>query len=184
VIAPATSLADGPLDQSVIADNSAGGTVVALSRVAAVRGPGHSDASPSNLARANAHDCATPCQAIAASLQIVLVPAGSTAQAPVNVALATNVNCTGCGSFAFAYQYVVDVSRDVSLSGHARSQIAALRAEAARDVRAGLPYPTLDADLKDLATRLRAAVDQDLARQHVGEDHRHSNESVKQHPTE
>ncbi len=181
-VAPAASLADGSLDQSVVADNDQGGTALALSQLAAVRASREAGGSPSNLARANAHDCTTPCQALAVSLQVVLLPAGATTQAPVNVALATNVNCTGCGSFAFADQYVVNVARDVSLSGHARHQLALLRREAAQDVRSGLAYPTLDADLKNLAARVHAVVDQDLAQQKVGEVHRHSNESVKQHP--
>jgi hypothetical protein len=190
----AASLADpgGGLAQNVVADNSQGGTVLALSGLVAVR-DGAADGSaakaasatdPSNFARANAHDCATPCQALAAAFQIVLVPAGTTVSAPQNVALATNVNCDHCGSFAYAYQYVVDVARDVSLSGHARHQIAQLRQQASQDVRAGLDYPTLDAKLHDLATQFRTVVDGDLAQQHVGEDHKHSFQSVKQNPAQ
>lgn len=105
--APAVSLADtappssaGPT-QNVIADNNHGGTVLALSGLGLSRAPAQ-NASPTNFARANAHDCASRCQAIAAAFQIVLVPAGATTQAPQNVALATNVNCNGCGSFAYA----------------------------------------------------------------------------------
>ncbi|HEU0318450.1 MAG TPA: hypothetical protein VFR49_14030, partial [Solirubrobacteraceae bacterium] len=137
---------------------------------------------PVNFARANAHDCTTPCQAIAAAFQIVLVPAGTTVQAPQNVALATNVNCDHCGSFAFADQYVVNVARDVSLSGSARHQIVALRQEASQDVRAGLDYPTLDAKLHALATRFHAVVDGDLTQQHVGEAHKHHFQTEKLNP--
>ncbi len=191
----AASLADpgGGLDQNVVADNSQGGTVLALSGLEAVRDHAGGDAAaaqatgaadPVNFARANAHDCATPCQAIAAAFQIVLVPTGTTVQAPQNVALATNVNCDHCGSFAFAYQYVVDVAHDVSLSGQARHRIAQLRQQAGQDVRAGLDYPTLDAKLHDLATQFRAVVDGDLAQQHVGEDHKHSFQNVKQNPAQ
>jgi hypothetical protein len=189
----AASLADGgpapagEVDQTIVADNSQGGTVLALSGLVAARdtSPGSSPSTvvdPNNVARANAHDCTTPCQAIAAAFQIVLLPTGATVQAPQNLALATNVSCSHCGSFAYAYQYVVNVPRNATLSGHARHQIVQLRQEATQDVRAGLDYPTLDARLHDLATRFRAVVDGDLAQQHVGEDHKHSQQTVKQNP--
>ncbi len=183
------SLADpgGGLTQNEVADNSHGGTVVALSGLEAVRdhavgGSTTTAVDPVNFARANAHDCTTPCQAVAAAFQIVLVPAGITVQAPQNAALATNVNCDHCGSFAFADQYVVNVARDVSLSGSARHQIVQLRQEVSQDVRSGLDYPTLDAKLHDLATRFHAVVDSDLAQQHVGEAHKHHLQTEKQNP--
>ncbi len=181
-VADAGTPGGAPLAQSVVADNSKAATVLARSGLVTVRASGPNAGSPSNLAQSNAHDCTTPCQAIAAAFQIVLVPSGTTTQAPQNVALATNVNCEKCGSFAYAYQYVVNVTRDVTLSGHARHQIAQLRREAAQDVQAGLDYPMLDTRLHDLATRFRAAVDGDLSQQHVGEDHKHSFQTVKQHP--
>jgi hypothetical protein len=174
--------ANGPA-QNIVADNDHGATVLALSGLAVSRASAQ-NASPTNLARANAHDCASPCQAIAAAFQIVLVPAGATTQAPQNVALATNVNCDHCGSFAYAYQYVVDVPRGVKLSGHANQQIKQLRQQADQDVHAGLDYPTLDAHLHDLATQFRATVDADLTQQHQHEDHKQSFQTVKQNPAD
>ncbi|MEA2355844.1 MAG: hypothetical protein QOD61_1973 [Solirubrobacteraceae bacterium] len=172
----------GPLAQNVTADNSKAGTTVALSGLTAVRGQGANAGSPSNIAQATAHDCTTPCQAIAAALQIVLIPDGTTYQAPQNLAVAVNLRCTGCGSFAYAYQYVVGVARAVRLSTGARHQIDQLHHEADQDVRAGLDYPTLDAKLTDLAHRFRAVVDTDLTHQHATEHDKHSSKTLKQQP--
>jgi hypothetical protein len=177
---PPTPASGGPA-QNVVADNDHASTVLALAGMTLSRASAQ-NASPSNLARANAHDCTTPCQAIAAAFQIVLVPANATTQAPQNVALATNVNCDQCGSFAYAYQYVVDVPSGVKLSGHANQQIKQLRQQADQDVHAGLDYPTLDARLHDLATQLRATVDGDLTQQHKPEGHRQSLQTVKENP--
>jgi hypothetical protein len=176
----AQSSPTGPA-QNVIADNDQAATVLALSGLVVSRVPGQ-NASPTNYARANAHDCTSPCQAIAAAFQIALVPTGATTQAPQNVAFATNVNCDGCGSFAYAYQYVVEVAHGVKLSDRANQQIKDLRQQVAQEVHAGLDYPTLDAHLHDLATQFRADVDADLARQHEHEDHKQSLQSVKQNP--
>ena len=112
----------------------------------------------------------------------MLVPTGATTQAPQNVAFATNVNCSHCGSFAYAYQYVVNVAAGVKLSGHANQQIKQLRQLADQDVHAGLDYPTLDARLHDLAAQFRAVVDNDLVAQHQGEDHKQSFQSLKDNP--
>ncbi len=175
-----TSGSDGPA-QNVVADNDHAATVLALSGLTLSRTSAQ-NASPTNLARANAHDCTTPCQAIAAAFQVVLVPAGATTQAPQNVALATNVNCDRCGSFAYAYQYVVDVPSGVKLSGHANQQLKQLRQQADQDVHGGLDYPTLDARLHDLATQFRATVDGDLTQQHKQESHKQSFQTVKENP--
>ncbi|MGI8801669.1 MAG: hypothetical protein ACR2KV_05775 [Solirubrobacteraceae bacterium] len=69
----------------------------------------------------------------------------------------------------------------MSLSGHARHQIVALRREADGDVHAGLDYATLDV-IPDLATRFRAVLDTNLSHRHVGEDHEQSFRDVKEHP--
>lgn len=172
------------LTQNVIADNGNDGTIVVRSGLEADQAHGSAVGSPANVARANAHDCATGCQAIAAALQVALIPAGTTTQAPENLALATNVNCSHCGSFAYAYQYVVDVPRGAKLSAHVRAQIAGLRREVDQDVRLGLDYPTLDARLTGVAQRFRAAVDTDLADQHEAETGKHSSKTVRQHPAD
>lgn len=70
----------------------------------------------------------------------------------------------------------------MELSGHANQQIKQLRQQADQDVHAGLGYPTLDVRLHTLATQFRAVVDNDLAQQHQGEDHKQSFQSVKENP--
>jgi putative peptide zinc metalloprotease protein len=173
--------AGGGPSQNVNVDNGNAGTVLARAGVQVARSGGQ-NASPSNLAHANAHDCTKPCQAIAAAFQIVLVPQNAPVQAPQNVAVATNINCTGCGAFAYAYQYVVTVAKATTLDATAHAQIVAVRREADQDVHAGLDYPTLDSRLHLLAQRLRAAVDGGLTRQGVGESDKHSNQDLKEGP--
>jgi hypothetical protein len=174
-------LPHGPLAQNVIAQNAHAGTMLASSALEVVRADGRS-AAPSNLAWSESHDCATPCQSITAAFQIVLVPNGATTQAPQNLSVAANVSCGHCGAFAYAYQYLVDVAHDEGLSAGAHRQIAALRQEADHDVRAGLAYATLDADLHQLASRFRAVIDTDLTQLHAGESHRQSFQTVKEQP--
>jgi hypothetical protein len=176
-----TAPVGGGASQNVNVENTQAGTVLARAGLQVAR-TGRTNASPSNLALADAHDCASPCQAIAAAFQVVLIPEDTQVQAPKNAAVAANVNCAGCGAFAFAYQYVVTVARATTLDASAEAQIAALRQEADQDVHAGLPYPTLDTRLADLGVRFRAAVDGGLTRQGVGESNQQANQDAKQQP--
>src|SRR3954464_14444576 len=118
---------------------------------------------PGNAAVANPHDC-TGCEGIAVAFQAVVYRGSPSTIAPENVAAAVNSNCTSCGAFAYAYQYAVN--SDEKLSADARAEIRAIEDEAQRDVDAGLPYPDLDAKLKDLADRFKAAVDGGLTDEH------------------
>jgi hypothetical protein len=138
------------------------------------------NADPGNLAFAYAHDCSTGCVAIAAAFQVALIPQGASRQTPENVALAINYKCDHCGAFAYAYQYAVDVPRGTRLSPAARHQIAAIGREAAADVHASLTFAELDSRLQALAQRLKTAVDDGLAKQHVRETHRHSSHHLKE----
>ncbi|MDQ6777971.1 MAG: hypothetical protein M3071_17575 [Actinomycetota bacterium] len=135
---------------------------------------------PSNFAYAYAHDCSTGCQAIAVAFQVALVADGATVQAPQNVALAINYQCNGCGVFAYAYQYVVDVPKGARLSSATLHQIAMIRQQAQADVAANLTFADLDTDLQALAAQLRSTVDQGLKNQNVPETDEHSSEHLKQ----
>jgi hypothetical protein len=117
-----------------------------------------------NIAWARAHDCTEGCEARAAALQAVIVVGKPSYYSPKNFAVAFNENCTGCGSFAYAYQYVVQTDRRVWLSDRARDDIAELREEARDDVRADLPYAQIDANLADVALRFRAVIDREVER--------------------
>lgn len=176
-----TAPAGGGASQVVNVENTHDGSVLARSGLQVARS-GALSASPNNAAIANAHDCATPCQAIAAAFQIVLVPQNAPIQSPKNAAVATNVNCSRCGAFAYAYQYIVTISKATTLDAAAHAQIVSLRQQADQDVHAGLDYPTLDSRLHQLAQAFRAAVDNGLVRQGVTETDKQSNQDVKQPP--
>jgi putative peptide zinc metalloprotease protein len=164
---------------AVTIENCNDGTVKARSHLqVGVASPTNAD--PGNYAYAYAHDCSTGCEAIAAAFQVALIPQGASRQAPENVALAINYNCDHCGAFAYAYQYAVEVPRGTRLSSATWHQIAAIRREAAADIRANLTFVDLDSRLRALATRLKTDVDTGLTKQHVHETHRHSSQHLKQ----
>lgn len=117
----------------------------------------------SNVAYAAPHDC-TGCEGIAVAFQAIIMTGAPTTFTPRNYAVAINSNCTGCGAFAYAYQYTVSADRGTHLGSVGRAKVAAIRREANTAVDAGLPYAELDARLKALTTRFRAAVDDDLER--------------------
>ncbi|MEA2248813.1 MAG: hypothetical protein QOH46_3342 [Solirubrobacteraceae bacterium] len=116
-----------------------------------------------NVAQAYSHDC-TGCRAVAVALQAVIVTGNPSTVAPVNVGAAVNERCSSCATYAFAYQYVVSADDVDDLSWSARRTIWQLRREADDLARSGLPFPELDAQLRDVAARLKAAVDAEIER--------------------
>lgn len=156
---PAT--AGGP-NHVVIASPTADGAHIYRSSVQ-VASTGSDSVTSSNIATATPHDC-TGCEGIAVAFQAVIMTGHPSNFAPNNAAVAVNSNCTSCGAFAFAYQYTVSADRGTHLSTDGRAKVAAIRREAAADVNAGLAYSELDASLKALAVKFRAAVDADLER--------------------
>jgi hypothetical protein len=151
----------GP-DNVVKVDNSTDSTMQAKGKLK-VGTTWTDDVESSNIAFATAHDC-TGCEARAAALQAVIVVGSPSTFSPGNAAVAVNANCHYCGSFAYAYQYVVQTDRRVEFSNAAQEQIAALKREARQDVQADLPYAQIDANLADVAQRFRAVIDREVAR--------------------
>jgi hypothetical protein len=172
-----------PLNQVVI-ENCQGGTKEARSRLQ-VGAVDTSNAQPTNVAIAYSHDCASSCQSIAAAFQVVLVEQGARVQAPQNAAVAVNQNCTGCGAFAYAHQYALDVPEGTTLWAATRRQIAQIRRQAAADVRSADVHTyagasDLDTKLKALASQLEADVNAGLRNEHVHATHRHSSQHTKE----
>jgi hypothetical protein len=89
-----------------------------------------------------------------------------------------NSNCTSCGAFAFAYQYVVTSDGSGHLSSAARRTIRDIDRQASDLADAGLAYPELDARLQDLAAQFKAAVVSGLqdtdGHPHGGRDEEHA----------
>ncbi len=128
-----------------------------------VTSAGADSITSTNLALAQPTGC-SDCEGIAVAYQALIVTGNPSDVRPTNAAVAINTECTRCGAFAYAYQYVVSADRGTHLSASGRSKISLIRSEAARLVRAGMPYPELDAELKALAVRFKAAVVDELVR--------------------
>lgn len=161
------AVAGGP-NHVVIASPTADGAQLHRSSVQVVS-TGASSIDSTNLATASPHDC-TGCEGIAVAFQAIIVTGNPSTVAPTNAAVAVNSNCTSCRAFAFAYQYVISADAGTHLSPAGRSEIADIRRQAAAAVDAGMPYDQLDAALRALAVRFRAAVANDL--DHTGADPR------------
>jgi hypothetical protein len=166
---------------NVTVENCTDGTFKARSKVQ-VGVAGGRTADPVNFAYAYGHDCTTTgCVTIAAAFQVALVPQGARVQTPTNVALAVNFNCDHCATFAFAYQYAVDVPPGTRLPRVTRRQIASIRRQVANDVQdTSLTFPALDKALTELAKQLRADVDHGLASEHRPETHRHASQHLRE----
>jgi putative peptide zinc metalloprotease protein len=65
------------------------------------------DVSPANIAEAHAQ--CTDCQTIAVAVQVAVYRRGAPVIAPVNRAVALNIECTRCVTVARAIQYVIPV---------------------------------------------------------------------------
>jgi hypothetical protein len=83
---------------------------------------------------------------------------------PRNFAVAENLNCNTCASFAFAFQYVVTTDGPERLSPEGIQRLAALRQEVADDLATDLTPDQLTARLNDVRSRFKALVDAEIAK--------------------
>jgi putative peptide zinc metalloprotease protein len=155
VVLAAPATAGGP-DNVVRASPSVDGATIHRAHLQVVRTAADTVDS-TNLAEANPHDC-TGCEGVAVAFQAIIATGGPSTVTPQNLAVAVNSNCTSCGAFAFAYQYFVTADGSGRLSPDARSTIRDIDRQAHDLADAGLPYPELDARLKDLGAQFKAAV--------------------------
>jgi hypothetical protein len=162
VLASSTQAAGsgGGSNNVVIANTTADGSQLARSGLQTASIGGDTVAS-TNIARADAHDCAG-CRSVAAAVQAIFVTGSPTMFTPSNAAAATNANCTSCGSFAFAYQYVLSTPGPVRLSPTGQQELDQLRQEFAASASSGLPFDELDTRLQQLAGEFKATIDQEL----------------------
>jgi hypothetical protein len=84
----------------------------------------------------------------------VLVTGDPEIVTPQNIALAYNVECTSCDTFASAYQYVLGTDENVRFTPEGRHQIQEIRRELRELAQAGLPLTELDTRLNALMQRL------------------------------
>jgi putative peptide zinc metalloprotease protein len=102
------------------------------------------------------------CRTVAISIQIVLVTGDPEVVTPQNIALAFNVECTSCETFASAYQYVLGTDGNVHFTPEGRQEIQDIRKELRDLARAGLPLTELDTRLDALMQRLAQVLRNEL----------------------
>lgn len=128
---------------------------------------GSPDVLSANIAAATATAC-MGCHASAVAVQAVIFTADPQVVAPQNFAISDNATCTSCGTYAYAWQYLVQVDRPFVMSGAARQQIATLRSDISATVSSIVPASVdddalLDLELKALTSQLKATIDDAIA---------------------
>jgi hypothetical protein len=141
----ATAIPQGGGANNVVLVQSSddGSTAVrANTQISQVGGP---TVASSNIALALAADC-TGCHSTSVAVQVVFVTGAPQFFQPGNSASAVNSGCTDCGSFAYAWQLMVQADRPLTLTPEALDRVHALRQEIA-DTAASIVPDTIDADL-------------------------------------
>jgi putative peptide zinc metalloprotease protein len=100
----------------------------------------------------------TDCTTVAIAFEGVLVAGDAEVIDPTNLALAYNVNCSGCTTLAEAYQKVVQTSTRVRITGEGRREIAAVRRELNALRTSGASYDEIVATVASLEQRFAAVL--------------------------
>ena len=117
-----------------------------------------------NQNAAAATSSCSDCRTVAVAVQIVLIQrTDASVVSPRNLAIALNVGCQRCDTFAAAYQYAVTTDGLVRFTPGAQQQLAALESQI-RSLTAtdGVPFPDLEAQIDAVVEQMWAIVDQDL----------------------
>ena len=104
------------------------------------------------------------CRTVAVAIQIVLIQrTDASTIAPTNYAIALNQSCTGCETFATAYQYVVTTDGIVHFTAEGNRRLAELEKEI-RDLAGtdGIPLTELNAQINSLVQEMWSVVDNEL----------------------
>jgi hypothetical protein len=81
---------------------------------------------------------------------------------PTNAAIALNLNCVSCSTYAFAHQYVLSTGGPVRLSDSGRAQINQIRQELAGLASSNLPFDQLTTELKQEKAKFDAVINDEL----------------------
>lgn len=102
------------------------------------------------------------CRTVAIAIQVLIVQTDPSIVTPENLALAVNVDCSLCETFALAYQLVLGDGTRLRFTDEGHRQIAEIR-EALRDLRdQDLSGAELDARADVLVDRLRGVLATEL----------------------
>ncbi|MFG2305719.1 hypothetical protein [Actinacidiphila glaucinigra] len=105
-----------------------------------------------------------PCRSISLSFQIVTTSGVDLRRInATNISRAVNQHCTGCQTFAGAYQFIVATPRPLTLSARDRNRLADIRRRVAELRRCGDPVPEIERRADALAAEVRAVLDRAAA---------------------
>jgi putative peptide zinc metalloprotease protein len=121
-----------------------------------------------------AYASCSSCQTTAIAIEIVLVTGNPHVVTPENVAIALNVNCHLCDTFAAAYQFVVSTNGPVRFTREGLRELRAIRKEL-RNLK-GLSNEEIRARLPALMDRVRAVLRTQLVPARRGEHQGNDNE--------
>lgn len=104
----------------------------------------------------------TDCQTVAIAIQVVLVMGDADTVTPTNLALAYNIGCTLCETYAAAYQFVWSTSGTVHLTAEGNRKIADIRKRFKELEGAGLTIEQLQQQVEVLVNELVQVLQQEL----------------------
>jgi putative peptide zinc metalloprotease protein len=102
------------------------------------------------------------CRTVAIAIQVLIVQTDPSVVTPENLALAVNVDCTLCETFALAYQLVIGEGTRLRFTADGNRQIAQIRRELRALRREDLSGAELDARVDALVDRLRGVLATEL----------------------
>jgi hypothetical protein len=153
--------ADGGANNIVVAKTTTDSFDVAKSHTQITPSPGP-DVANKNVALATATGC-TGCHATSVAVQVLFVDSPRVFT-PTNIATAVNSDCSGCGTFAYAWQYVIQADGPVHLSPEGRQQVDGIEQQIDDTASSIVPDTLADdlalqAKLDALTAQLQAVVD-------------------------
>ena len=132
-----------------------------------------------------AYSSCESCQTTAIAIQIVLVEGTPTTVSPQNAAVAVNVGCTLCDTFASAYQFVVGTNGPVTFTHDGLKELHRIRKEIESWGKQHLSNEQIKALLPDVIARIQHILDTQLVP--VGDqngDHNDESSSTQTHDSQ
>ena len=154
-------IASGGKNNTVVVRNGIDDSLRSKAKVSVThnRGP-----KVTNRNVANARSSCVDCRTVAVAAQVVLVEGPIDTEAPVNAAVALNVECTSCETYAYARQIVLKPGSPVTIRSSAQDRISAVHAQIRRISRSDLSFPAMDAALDAQVDELESIVEAEIAR--------------------
>ncbi|MDQ6617902.1 MAG: hypothetical protein M3083_24955 [Actinomycetota bacterium] len=137
-----------------------------------------------NIAFAHSFDC-TGCRTVAVAIQVVVVQGSPSSFQPENGAAAVNDNCHSCQTFAYAHQYVIQITRipeGFNPGEGTVEQVGTILSNISQVAHSNEDFVTMSSQLDQLSLELYNTVSQALQSQnhgdggHKADEHRQAQE--------